>query len=290
MTRQPFSGEEKQDVGAKRAERLGEVRRDAAAQERLPVMPRFAKRGNQADGWEAKVCFDFFRRLDTAVEVFEEKGDAACEEKPTEQRERQAQEHSRRRCLSRHLGAIDHTDIARLELPGDAGFPRPLHQALVNLAAALYLALEDAVFDRLAIHGESLGFLLVEGGGQAVFLGQGRLMLGAHRLHDLGDFRFERRLGVLNCRSDLHHVRVPVAEPLAQLSLLPLESRKLRLLLLDERVAEDRRERVEQRWILSACFQLSVRRLLQQPLGLGTRHGSVHVSELLHHDVLPILE
>ena len=58
------------------------------------------------------------------------------------------------------------------------------------------------------------------------------------------------------------------AELVGQLRLLPLQVRQLALLLLDEGVRQDRRERVERRPIVLQRRELVVQRLLLDPLGL----------------------
>ena len=80
------------------------------------------------------------------------------------------------------------------------------------------------------------------------------------------------------------------SELVGKLRLLPLQVGDCRLLLLDERVRQDRRNRVERGAIVLHGLDLVVRRLLLDPLGLRARHGRVQVGQLLHDDVLPLFE
>ena len=69
------------------------------------------------------------------------------------------------------------------------------------------------------------------------------LIVVPHGLHDLGDLALDLVLGRLNGERELHHVRVTRAELLRQLRLLPLQVGELGLLLLDEAIRQNRRER-----------------------------------------------
>jgi hypothetical protein len=66
--------------------------------------------------------------------------------------------------------------------------------------------------------------------------------------------------------------------------------RELRLLLLNEAVAQDRREGVERGRIAFDAAQLLVHRLLLDPLRLRLGHRGIQVGQLLDDDVLAILE
>ena len=97
--------------------------------------------------------------------------------------------------VARRLGRVDDADVARLQLAGDAGLLRPLHQALVDLLVALHVALEHAVVD--APCGSSTAPRPSAGSSaarQALLLRQRGLVLVAHRLHDLGDLALQLRL------------------------------------------------------------------------------------------------
>src|SRR5262249_38835752 len=126
-------------------------------------------------------------RLDAAVHVLEEKCQAAREDETAEQRQRQIQEGPRGHRAVWPFRRINDTDVARLQLTGDTGFLRPLQEVVIHLATALYLPVENAVLDRLAIHRLRLEFLLIKGSDEAPLLGQCRLVLGAGRLRDVGD-------------------------------------------------------------------------------------------------------
>src|SRR5690606_36993304 len=86
------------------------------------------------------------------------------------------------------------------------------------------------------------------------------------------------------------HIRMFVAQFLAELCLFTLKTRNLGLLLLDEGIRENGGERVERRWVLLACAQLVVERFLLDALGLGSGNGRVQVRQLLNNDVLAVFE
>ena len=88
----------------------------------------------------------------------------------------------------------------------------------------------------------------------------------------------------------LDHVRVLLAEPSRCLLGLLLERRQLALQLLDERVGQDLRRRVEPGPIRRRRLELPVHRLLGQPLGFRARDRRVQIRELLHGDVVAVHE
>src|SRR5262245_19586753 len=163
--------------------------------------------GHQPTGDQTQMGPNFLGGVDSAVHLLEEDCEPDRHQAAAEHCEGQIQELPWRGRLARPLGRVDDADVAGLELTADAGLFRALEQALVNLLAALDVAFEDAVIDRLPVHRLRFGLLLVERTSQAVFFRERCEVLVVDRLTDLGDFALQLRLRELNGRFDLDDVR-----------------------------------------------------------------------------------
>ena len=106
-------------------------------------------------------------------------------------------------------------------------------------------------------------FCCVERPGQAVFLRQRGLVLVAHRLHDLADLALQLRPAAAWIADRIFTMSGCLSPSFSDsCACWLLQLRQLRLLLLDEGVGQDRRERVERRrvacdaasWLYIASF------------------------------------
>ena len=232
----------------------------------------------------------FVRRLDPVVEVLEEEGEPERERPAAEEREQQIRGRVRTRRSARHFGGIHDADVAGLQLGAHARFLRALQQALEDLPVGRVVALQRAVVDSLAAQRQRVTLLLVERARQRLLLDERCLVFVPHRLDDFRDFSLQLALGELDRVRDLQHVRVARPELLGELCLLTLQLGDLPLLLLDERVREDGRERVEGVAIVLQPAKLVVRRFLLDAFGLRPRHRRVQIRQLLDDDVLLVFE
>src|SRR6266480_5284685 len=131
-------------------------------EERRRVDPPLSERWQHAERRQAEACPDFFWRLDAAVDVFEEEGEANPEDQPSEGAEHRVLPALRRRGRTRPLGFVDDANVARLERARDTRLLRALQEAVVDLLAALDVAREHAVFDGPAVHRERFVLLLLQ--------------------------------------------------------------------------------------------------------------------------------
>jgi hypothetical protein len=252
------------NVGPDRPQRFGELRCDAAIEQRGVLADHL---GNHAEERQAQMRLDLVRRLDPIVEILEEE-------------RRPARPAIRRKCPRPHsASSSDSTAPAQFSLVDDrmllvlsardAGLFRALHQRFEDLAVARGVALERAVVDPLAVERQRVLFLLFERADQALFLRQRRLVIVLERLYALCDLALDARLGGLNRQLNLDHVGMTVTELVRQLGLLTLQFSQLGLLLLDELVRQNRRNRIERDAVVLDGPNLVVCGFLLDALGLA---------------------
>src|SRR5882762_8992511 len=249
---------------------LVRIARNASADERIvEILPE--QRRHEAEERQPEMRLDLVGRLDPVIEVLEEERQADRQREAADKCEQQVGRRAGARRAPRHLGRVDDADVARLELARNSRLLGALHQAVENLSVAEGVALQRAVVDALAIERQRVVLLLLERVDQALLLRLSGFVLVVGRLDDLGDFALNLRFGGLDPQADLDHVGVTRPELFRELRLLPLQLRQLALLLLDEGVRQDRRERVERGPVLLKRAHLLVERFLLDPLGLGAR-------------------
>ena len=153
------------------------------------------ERGNHPQKRQLEVPADFDGILESAVDVLEEERQTDSEAASAEECDEQVVARVRPGGSTRHFGCVDDADITRLEVTGNAGFLRALHEAFEDLAVARSIARQHAVLNALAIERKRASFLLFECLCQAAFLRQCLLVIVSHRLNNLGNLSLDLRLG-----------------------------------------------------------------------------------------------
>ncbi len=213
------------------------------------------------------------------------------EQAAAEEREQEVERPVRPGGPARHFGLVHHADVARLELRGHVGFLRPLQQVVEHLPVGVGVALQHAVVDPLAAERHRLALLLLERGRPGAAPATARrgtrcgwtattLPISPCSLASVCSMA-DLTLIISGCFS-------PYFSPSE--ACVPLQLGELPLELLDERVREDGREGVERRAVVLDRLDLVVERLLLEPLGARPGHRGVQLRQLLHDDVLLVLE
>ena len=120
-------------------------------------------------------------------------------------------------------GLIHAADVVGAKSGSDAGFLQFLHQAFVERAIALHVALQQAVLDGALI--QLVGFLLlvVQGLAQHGFVLQGSEVAAAHPRNHLRHLGLELGVHFLQLSVQLHHFGIGSPELGAELGHLDLE-------------------------------------------------------------------
>ena len=115
-------------------------------------------------------------------------------------------------------------------------------------------------------------------------------IFGAERVDQLLDLGRYFLLGQLDGGAQPDDLRMPAAPPLRELGILSLQSRHVGLQLLDIAVGLNRREGIERGLVGLDRSQLMVERFHRDRVQRGVGEGSIQIPELLHHDVLALIE
>jgi hypothetical protein len=204
---------------------------------------------HQPEQRQPQHSLDFVGILDSRIEIFEAKAQTDAQQQAREETDLEVSPQIGARRGPRHFRRIDDANVARFQVAGDICLAAALQQSREHRLVGRRITGQDAVLGGGAV--QLLGFrtLLVKRRLQGALVRLSGQVVVANGLHDLLHFTGQTALGGINCRLDAGHVGVTHAEFLAELPLLTLQLVEFDLELLNERVVENRRERIETRAI-----------------------------------------